>query len=806
MRSVLLGTLRTHTRRYVAAGLAVLIAVAFLVVTDVLGSASRNGLVAGLEVPYERADVVVTDLGGTDAAALVDRAREQGDRASVLGWTMQPVTEGDRLVGDQVDVGPLADDAALVWQDLREGRLPTGAGEAVADVNAAKSADVAVGDVLRVGSGRDAVETTVVGLVDTPSASVAASLYLPWDDVAGWVDDLYVDSVAYDGPGSADDPDPLIAALERATPGSVLTVDEFVADRSAELTAGVDVAAVMLTLFASLALFVALLVIANTFSILFAQRSRDLALVRCVGATRGQVRRAIRVEALVLGVAASLAGVGAGIAAGYGLVALANALTDRALLGDVEISAVWVGGAALLGVLATLVASWLPTRRVVRTSPLVALRPTEGVQARSAAGVVRIALGALCLTAGVVGLAAAIAAEVAVVMVVGGSLFFLGVLVLGPLLVPALIRLGGAAARWTGPAARLATANAVRHPKRTATTTAALLVGVTLTVAVLTGLASSREATASEMERQHPVDAALIAGTTPLDDDVLARVRATEDVAAATPVPGVVARLSDGIGALPALAEPADPGVLRAAEPAIGARQVLLPYEMVPDDGRVTVRVGGASVELRAVGTEGWGEAARVAPTTLARLTDEPVTQAIWVRAADGADPEDLTGDLTAIARPADAEVTSGLSRRAYVELQLDVLTGTVVALLGIAVVIALIGIANTLGLSVLERGREHALLRALGLTRRQLRWLLAAEGMLLSLVATVLGSAIGVLFAWVGVRTLVVPIIDGAGLVLPWWQLATVIVVSAVAGLLAAVLPARRAVRVAPAAGLALE
>ena len=129
------------------------------------------------------------------------------------------------------------------------------------------------------------------------------------------------------------------------------------------------------------------------------------------------------------------------------------------------------------------------------------------------------------------------------------------------------------------------------------------------------------------------------------------------------------------------------------------------------------------------------------------------------MRADDGADAEDLGGDLDAVAQSADADLVNSLRERSWVDLQLDVLTGTVVALLGIAVVIALIGIGNTLGLSVLERGRENALLRALGLTRRQLRATLAAEALLLSVVATVLGTVIGVAFAWVGVQALVQPV-----------------------------------------------
>ena len=187
---------------------------------------------------------------------------------------------------------------------------------------------------------------------------------------------------------------------------------------------------------------------------------------------------------------------------------------------------------------------------------------------------------------------------------------------------------------------------------------------------------------------------------------------------------------------------------------------------------RVTVTVGRRTAELVVRNGEGWGSAALVAPETLRRLSDRPDTRAVWVRAADGFDAEEVTGRLQQVAGPAGAEVTSSLTNRAWVTQQLDILALAMVALLGIAVVIALVGIGNTLGLSVLERVREHALLRALGLTRGQLRAMLAAEATLVSTVATVLGTVVGVLFAWVGVLTMVRPIVAETPLVLPWGQL----------------------------------
>ena len=159
------------------------------------------------------------------------------------------------------------------------------------------------------------------------------------------------------------------------------------------MTEGVNVLALSLLLFAAIALFVSIMVIANTFSILFTQRLRDFALLRCVGATRKQVLRSVRIEALVIGIAASLLGLLLGTGVGYGLVALTERVIPSAAMGAVEMSVGWYLAAFVVGVGVTLVASWLPTRRVVRVSPLVALRPDDGIDARTTAGRLRIATG-----------------------------------------------------------------------------------------------------------------------------------------------------------------------------------------------------------------------------------------------------------------------------------------------------------------------------------------------------------------------------------------------------------------------------
>jgi putative ABC transport system permease protein len=321
------------------------------------------------------------------------------------------------------------------------------------------------------------------------------------------------------------------------------------------------------------------------------------------------------------------------------------------------------------------------------------------------------------------------------------------------------------------------------------------------------------------MDESHPLDATVTATAAPLDPDLLGRTLAVAGVAEAVRLPGTFAAIGGEPVTLVAVDE--RPGVVRGPDdlaPADG--EILLPYDVVralPDrlagrahDGRITVIVGGREHELDVVLDDGWGRAGIVSTATLDAILDatgatsEPM--AVWVRARDGADAEDLSGDLAALAAPANAELSDGWSDRAWVDLQVDVMTGAVVGLLAVAIVIALVGIANTLGLSVLERGRENALLRAMGLTRRQLRRAMAAEGLLLSGVATVMGIALGVAFAWVGVQVLIGSVVDDASLTVPVWQVGTVALVAALAGLAACVVPARRAARVAPAAGLALD
>jgi putative ABC transport system permease protein len=750
-----------------------------------------------------------------------------------------------RVLSDEADAGTVALDPELRWQQLAAGTYPTGPGQALVDAHAAEQFGVRIGDRLRVGRGPDAVQVRVTGSTETSSGPLGSPLYLTYPDLRRAGEVVVVDNVAIDCDDCAGTP---VDALREVLPERYLVqpATAYLQMMQTEATQGVDVISLVLLVFAAIAFFVSALVIANTFSILLAQRARDFALLRCVGATRRQVLRSVRTEALVVGVGSATLGVAAGVGLGYGLAAVAGLVWPGLPLGAVSFPLAWVGGGWLTGLLVTVGAGLLPARRATRVSPLAALRPADVGGVRTRTGWVRLAGGAVLLLIGGALLVLAMSSHQLAVMLAGGMVSYLGVLAWGPLLFPALVRLVGQVVRRLGVPGALATGNALRNPRRTAATAGSLLVGVTLVSGLLVGVATARGTVTTAMDEEYPVDAALTAPVTPGSDvplgaETVREVRAIDGVAQAQALPGTTLALrlpaagkGEGAGAGTGTGAGTGAGtVLSGRQPVLGvdpaalrhlvhgrpdfvrprADTLFLPWEVMAGYGldigaEVVLGRGPDARTLTVAGAEGFGNTGLVARETLRALTvgADVTTRAVWVRAAAGADAADLRGALSTVAAGAGAELSGGLENRAFVDLQLDVLTGATLALLATGVVIALIGIGNTLGLSVLERGREHALLRALGLTRGGLRATLAAESVLLAVVAGLLGVALGTGYAWIGVRTMMVDVIEDTRLVLPGEQLLAVVGAAAVAGLLACVLPARKAARVTPAQGLSAE
>ena len=809
MRTVLMASLRHHTRRYVASALAVIIGVGFIVATDGLAGALREGMTADVGKPYAGASFVVE----TSDLEQVDALVEAGERAGVgvqpmaANWTT--LKAGGRTI-DDITLGPVSLDPQLRWQTLVEGSFPARAGEVLLDERTAARGALKVGDEVTVPMADTSVTQRVVGISDA-AVGAGADVYLVWSDLRA-DESLWVQSVLWNG---------TIDAAQQAAEGAVVsTMEQYVVDQQKQITQGVDVISLMVMLFGAIALGVAILVITNTFAILFAQRTRDFALLRCVGVTQGQLRRSVRIEAMVLALVASGVGVLVGMATAWGFGSVLAGRFDA--MGRVSFSPGWVIGAAVIGVLVTVVAAWLPTRAVTRVSPLAALRPDAGVGAGTPAGRVRILLATVMVAGGLVALAASMTTQDAtlsvLLMLAGGALSFVGVLLIGPLLIPALLRGAGALISRKGPhgaVARLATCNSVRNPRRTATTAASLMVGVTLTTAVLTGIHVMWTSLDEEMDVSYPLDMAVaVTGADPLTDDLASRAAELDGVDDAVLVTGGLRELIEGTEYV--VLELPDTSILRSSVDILRGAEVVVPHELVNaldeqdleryyDEGTLTVQGVDGPLTVKARSTDAYSDTVVVSPAVLDKLVPAPEPRALWLRADDGADAGDLETALNTLLGRSDLEWSGDFEERSWVETQMNVMTGAVVGLLSVAIVIALIGIGNTLGLSVIERGRENALLRAMGLTKPQLRRTLAVEGLLLAMVATLLGIAIGLGFAWVGVEVLVSEVIDTSFSV-PFWQLVVVVVVAGVSGVLASVLPSRRAARVSPAEGLALQ
>lgn len=809
MRTVITASLRTHARRYLAVALAVLIATTFMVTTNALAGAANDGWRSSIAAEFEHADAVLTDV----RPGRVDRVADLDGVASVATsdtgfWS---VSTGSLDAVASVGTSPRAE--GLRWQQVVDGRFPQRANEVLLSTDRAADAGVSIGDRLTVEDGTVSRDYTIVGTAEPTAGELGSSVYVTEQAMDRLRDHTPARvMVALDG----DLDDAQVAALEDAAPqATVHDVDDYVHRLQLDATGDVDIMQKMLFVFASIALMVAALVIANTLAIVFAQRTRDFALLRCIGAKRVQITRSILIETAVVAVVSAALGVLVGLGIAYAGAGLLNAASPSIPIGTPSLTPLGVAIPTLVSIGVALAAALVPARRANRLSPLAALQPSVEPEGRTRPGVVRIGAAALFLLIGFGALAYASTSGSLPVGMLGGGVSFVGIVLMGPILVPGLIdAVRPLVAKLGGVPGRLAAANAVRHRRRTAATSAALLIGVTLISTVIVGTASMKSAAATEMDTRAPID--LVLGSDrPLPAPTASSVAEIDGVDAVAALDGTRIRLghdrsqSVAVGVDERAAEVVRPG---AALRDIADSQVYVPFELaseasLTDGDRVRVSGPNGTRRLEVVTGDEWGSAVAVSARTLRQLDDTTQVYSVWLRAEEGADVGTVVGELNTLADNVDGSVDGSLPQRAQIMSALDVVLAVTVGLLGVAVVIAIVGVGNTLSLSVLERVRENALLRALGLRRRQQRSMLAVEALLIASVAGAIGIVLGVAYAWFGVRTLAVEeFVTSPSVEIPVGQLTAVLVVAAVAGLLACVLPARRAAKIPPAAGLVAD
>ncbi|WP_231569431.1 ABC transporter permease [Prescottella defluvii] len=805
--------MRAHAGRYVASVLAVVIAVAFIVATLTLNSTLKAGVTDSLAGQYATTDVVVT--GSDDVAAIRAvpgvHAVTEDVSASVK---VHRGGEGSSFGSAQ----SVSDDPGLRWQTLSDGRFPDAPGE----VAVSASANAPIGSELTVttlSSDAPVSETaTVVGLVDlsgTAQDMNGTTVFATAGQLDAWTSGHGSREIRIAGDGVMSQQQ--LADRVRAALPTDATVDT--GARQAELASqqflgDSDLLASVLLAFGAIAVVVAALVIANTFAVLLAARTQELALLRCVGATSAQVRRSVRVEAAGVGVVASALGVAAGVGAAWLVARIAAAADVPIPLRGLTVTPVTVVAGLVVGVVMTLAAASAPSRAATRVSPLAALQPLESAPEPVAVSRARRVLGTLALLAGGGILAVGAGTGQVLIACVGGLLTFVAIVLLSQRIVPAVIsRVGALLGRFGGPVGLLAAGNAGRNPRRTAATATALLIGVTLTSTLVVGIAVTKASAPGAVDDQFPVDVSIGAsGGTGLPADLAERVRGLDGVDAVAPLAAADVTLPDG-RRLPVFGVDVASvrATLRTDIDLPGPHQLLLS----PDDrrnlgleigdtaalagnaGRSEVTVGGSAEQP-----------AMIDARLLAALSSQVSTDQMWIRLADGLSDDErraVQDEVTALAADlaAGSEVGGSLVMRATLDSVLDTLLLIVAGLLSVAVVIALIGVGNTMALSVLERRRESGLLRAVGLTRSGLRSMLLWEAVLIAGVASALGVALGLAFGVSGSAS-----VFGFGNLelgtLPWPMLASIVLGGGAAGVLAAILPARRAARTAPVAALA--
>ncbi|QXG74497.1 FtsX-like permease family protein [Modestobacter sp. L9-4] len=818
MRAVTLASIRAHLPRLVASTLAIVIAVGFVVATLVLNETMKATVSEAAGARYVDADAVVTSADGSGLAGQVaPLSALAGVRAVDPGYetSVSAVVPG-RTGAQYLSVESVAADPQLRWQHLSAGALPTGPGQAAVS----ERVGAALGDVLPITTyGEDGQESTsevtVVGIVDLrgdPTADVYGRLYATADQAVAWGAREPEELRVAGAEGS--DPATVAATVSSALAGTPLTVrtGEQQAQKAVDdLTGDADFLTTGLLLFAGIAVLVAGLVIANTFAVLLAQRTRDLALLRCVGATAQQVRRSVLGEALVTGLAASVLGVLAGVGLAAGVSAFVGTDSPIPLAGvSVPLYVVLTGLA--VGTLTTLLAALAPARAATRVAPLAALRPTDPTPLRSRGGVARLVTGLLLVLPGGGLMALGVVVHEVLIAFPGVVLTSLGGLLLAQRMVPPVVAAAGRlVGRVGGLPARLAAGNATRNPRRTAATATALLIGVTLTTAMVVGASSTRATAQAGLAAAYPTDVTVQGNGDPLPAGVLDQLRAVDGVVAGTALTSATLTGPQGdeysvlgVDAAQALPVLRSTTQLRLPEPGT----VVLPGWAeeswgVPVGQTVTFSGPGGSRTLTAVSGE--TDEPLMAAADVAALSPDAAAGTLWLRLADDVDQNDVVDEVTDIAGTAvpNAWVSGMAAERAAIDQVVDVLLLIVTGLLGVAVLIALIGVGNTLALSVVERRQESGLLRALGLTRGQLRGLLAWEAALVAGVAAVLGVVVGGVFGLVGVSSALQDVGELA-ISVPWLQIAAIVVVATAAGLLASVLPARRAAMTPPVAAIA--
>ncbi|MEV5428633.1 ABC transporter permease [Streptomyces sp. NPDC052701] len=821
-----------HKARLLMTVLAVMLGVAFvsgtLVFTNTISDAYRKSSAKG----FDQVDVAVRPkyrdargdevgrLNELDRAVLDESARVPGAARAigiVTGFTAMADKDG-KLIGDGFQ-----SQGGNYWgakdprYPLVGGRAPKGRDEILIDSETARRTGYEVGDTVRLSVDGPVLTPEITGIFITDDGNVAAGGSLALFDTAtaqqlfgkrGVYDEIAVEAK----PGVTQAA--LKAELDKALPKGLAetTTGERLADDQAEaITRSMSGLRQGLLVFAGIALFVGTFIIANTFTMLVAQRTRELALLRAVGASRRQVTRSVLIEAFVVGAAAAVTGLLAGVGIGAGLRSLLESLGETVPDGPLVVTPGTVGAAFAVGVLVTMLAAWLPGRRAAKIPPVAAMSSVHA-QATAKSLVLRNTLGALCSAAGVAVVLAATTMDGSdgqAPMGLGAVLLIIGVFILTPLLSRPLVAAAAPVLRAFGTAGRLARQNSVRNPRRTAATASALMIGLTL-ITGMTVMAGSLQKSIDKMaaaaiQADYVV---FMANGNELSPDVERKLSRTDGVTATSPLRNAPSRIDGDTEYLTGV-DGATIGELTDLEVddgsfEVGGARVVADTDTAEAHGwkagsSFTVAYeDGEKQRLTVAGVYRGNEMIRgimIDTATLAPHESDPADMQVMVKTSDGASGaakdrlEKALGTNPAIKVQDKEDISDEIAQ--MFTLMLNMVYG----LLAMAVIVAVLGVINTLAMSVFERSQEIGMLRAIGLDRRGVKRMVRLESLVISLFGGVLGIGLGVFFGWAAGELLGTRMATYE-LVLPWGRMGLFLLLAAVVGVLAALWPARRAAR----------
>ncbi|MEX2204109.1 MAG: ABC transporter permease [Actinomycetota bacterium] len=829
-----LRSLLAHKVRLLLTVISIVLGVSFMAGTYVLTDTMTRAFNDLVDTSYSSIDVLVRSSNSFTAQTSSLEERESMP-ASVLD-DVAAVPGVTQAVGDVIGYAQIVDPAtgkvigtfgpptaASSWNDLNGftlrpgGSTPQGSGQVVIDAGTAESHDIQVGDRVQILFEGPPGEFEVVGVAG----------YGEEDNLFGATWALFDLPTAQAVLGKDGELDSVSVVAEEGTPGvelqreiasvlsedvEVVTAATVTAEAQDQISTGLGFLRTAFLVFAFVALFVGAFIIFNTFAIIVAQRTRELALFRALGASPRQVMTSVIVEAVAVGVVASAVGVVVGIGLASVLKAGLNAIGfEIPASGTVILPRTFIVS-VVVGTLVTVVAAILPARRAARVAPIEALReaqdrPGRSLRFRLITGTIVLALGVLPLLYGLFGNPAS-----ALQLVGFGVAFtFIGVAMLTPMIARPVAAALGAPIRRTGVPGKLGRENAMRNPRRTASTASSLMIGLGLVVFVAVFGASAKASTTAVLEGTLKADFILTSPTfSGFSTATAADIRTVPGVETSSQVRQGEVHIDGGTSFITGVDAAtfeavSDVGVVDGSVEDLGqAGSIAIFEDTAADNGlgvgdTVTVEwpsTGETELEVVTIYSENgligdWTVSLETYDANIAQELDIFV----FVKAEEGADVAAVQAGLEeALAAYPNIQVQDQAAFRDQYAALITQVLNLVTALLLLAVVIALFGVMNTLFLSIYERTRELGLLRAVGLTRRQTRSMVRWEAVIIAIMGALFGVVIGIAFGWALQQALASEGFSELGI--PGGQILVYVILAAVLGVFFAIFPARRAAK----------